>query len=326
MPGAEGFDALLSSLIGSRIVICMHRKADLDAFCSAYALGSLIPGAIIACPDEPNLPVREFSAKMGVDVALLGSLKPPDFAGMLVVDAGSLSMLDHPKNWEILALIDHHKRTPGAERINAKHELIDDRAPATCQIVSRSLDDSQLNEKTAFALAIGIISDTARFKGGNAESFAQIARMLSISRKEYSDALAIAEPEATADEKAFMLSCAKGAEIREYRGFVIASTVVNGNESDASSFLSEAADIAFAASWRVDERTTRVSARARKSVKIKLNEVMLEIGTKFGASGGGHSKAAGANAKARPEEVLRACVNIAMEHIDKCVEKDGVQP
>ena len=70
-----------------------------------------------------------------------------------------------------------------------------------------------------------------------------------------------------------------------------------------SSSISEFADVAFAASWRRDEKETRVSARARKNIPIKLNEVMAKVGAQFSATGGGHAKAAGANAKEKPIDI-----------------------
>ncbi|MBU0586111.1 DHH family phosphoesterase [Candidatus Micrarchaeota archaeon] len=314
MASASEFQDFLLKHRESRIAIVMHRNADLDALSSAYALNSIFPNSIIAAPDEMNKPSRDFAKETGITVNQLGKLKKEQFDGLIVVDAATYVMVEEARGWNVLCIIDHHHAPPEAERISADLEICVPDSPSTAQLVSSLIPDP--SPSVAFALAIGIISDTARFKGGNIQSFEEIARLLKISGKSYSEALAIAEPELAPDEKMFILSCFQKCNVVAYKNFVIATTIVHASESDSSSSLSEFADIAFAASYRAHEQETRVSARARKHVPIKLNEVMREVGERFFASGGGHPKAAGANAKARPEEVLEYCVEAVKDALD----------
>ncbi len=310
----DKFQEFLSRHKSSKLAIAMHRNADLDALCSAYALSTLLPNAVLVTPDEMNLPARSLAKDLGVKVFLFSQLNRLEYDGLIVVDSGSYVMMDEARKWKILMMVDHHQRSPEAERISGEVELWDGTSPSNCQIVASALP--AINENAAFALAIGIISDTARFKGGNAQSFEQLARMLGICGKTYAQALEYAEPERAADEKVFILSAFRKAEVVTYKDTVIATTVVSGNESDASSSISEFADIAFAASWRAQEKETRVSARARKSVQVKMNEIMRKVGEQFSSTGGGHAKAAGAGAKERPEKVLAACVEAVKDALD----------
>ena len=82
------------------------------------------------------------------------------------------------------------------------------------------------------------------------------------------------------------------------------------HESFVSSALSDFADAAFVGKWKRREGETKVSARARRSIPVPLNEVMMQVGKEFGGAGGGHAKAAGASAKGKPEIVLKRCVEI----------------
>jgi nanoRNase/pAp phosphatase (c-di-AMP/oligoRNAs hydrolase) len=91
-------------------------------------------------------------------------------------------------------------------------------------------------------------------------------------------------------------------------GYLVATSEVGSNESDAASLITEAADVAFVAKWKDREQETRISARARPGVKIPLNKVMGEVAEALGGAGGGHPKAAGAALKAHSDEALRECV------------------
>lgn len=311
----ENFSDFLKKYGNRKIALGIHRNADLDALSSAYALSSLFPNSQILTPDEMNSPAKNFANDFGIKVSEFSKVKKEQFEGIIILDSGSYALIKDAKSWKVLCYIDHHQKSEGEERISADLEIWDGSSPSTSQIVSSLMEKP--NAKSAFALAVGIISDTARFKNGNAQTFSELARLLEISGKTYAEALKYAEPELQADEKINILEAFQKAEAHIYKNFVIATTVVNSNESNASSFLSEVADIAFCASWKLKEKTTRVSARARKHVPVALNRIMSKIGKEFGASGGGHAKAAGANAKEKPEIVLKRCVELAKDAFDE---------
>ncbi|MFA5077119.1 MAG: DHH family phosphoesterase [Candidatus Micrarchaeia archaeon] len=308
------FPSFVKKYAKAKVAIGLHRNADPDALCSGYALSTIFPDSILITPDDMGLPAKSLAAELGIKVHEFKKTSRAQYEGLIVVDAGSYSMIKEARDWKILGLIDHHQKSPPAERIAAEFELWDAASPSTCQLVSQLIQSPE--PKAAFALAVGIVSDTARFKGGNAQSFSELARLLGICGKSYKEVLEWAEPERAPEEKMAMLSALSRAKCVAYKNFVIATTTVGGNESDASSSLSEFADISFAASWKAREKTTRVSARARKNVKIAMNEIMAAIGKRFGATGGGHAKAAGANALEKPEAVLEACVSAVKDALD----------
>lgn len=314
---SSDFLSFLSKHKDSKLAIGMHRNADLDALCSAYALSTIFTNSTLVTPDEMNVPAKNLAKDFGISVKEFKQVRKEEFDGMIVVDSGSFVMIDDARKWKILCLIDHHQKAPENERIGAEVEIWDGNSPSTSQIIASILPE--ISKKAAFALSIGIVSDTARFKSGNVQSFEQLAKLMKICGKSYAEILNYAEPEREADEKVGILSALAKANVITYRNFVIATTIVPKNESDASSALTEYADVAFSASWRNDVKETRVSSRARKSVTFALNELMRKVGEHFSATGGGHAKAAGANAKARPEEVLEFCVEAAKDAIDSSV-------
>lgn len=297
-----------------KVAIGMHRNADLDALCSAYALSAIFPNSVILTPDEMNRPAKNFAKDMGISVKEFKSVKKEQFDGLIVVDCGTYALISEAKGWKILCHIDHHKKGEGEEVITSELQLWDPDSPSTCEIIAKNIP--KITKEAAFALSIGIVSDTARFKNGRAETFAELAKLIPICGKSYSEILKYAEPEREADEKVAILKAFREASVLTYKNFVIATTIVSKNESDSSSSLSEFADIAFSASWKSREKETRLSSRARKHVPIAMNKIMAGIGEKFSASGGGHAKAAGANAKERPEKVLEACVEAVKDALD----------
>lgn len=310
----DDFQAFVQKYRAKKLAIGMHRNADLDALSSAYALSTVFTDATIVTPDEMNVPAKNFAKDFGIVVKEFKQLNKAQFDGLIVVDSGSYVMIEEARKWNVICLIDHHQRAPENEMITAPVEVWDGTSPSTAQLVASNLHEISAN--AAFALAIGIVSDTARFKSGNVQSFEQLAKLLKICGKTYAEALNYAEPEREADEKVGILSALAKANVVTYRNFVIATTIVPKNESDSSSALTEYADVAFSASWRNDAKETRVSARARKNVPFALNLLMRKVGEQFSATGGGHAKAAGANAKERPEKVLEACVEAVKDALD----------
>lgn len=313
--------SFFSSISDKSIAIGTHRKADIDALASAYAISSLFKNAVICMSDEPNTASKELAVKLGIKYTALDKLNPKKFHGMVVVDTSAYELLKEAKKWDVLAIIDHH-HADGRD-MKAQYELIDEHAPSTCELVTDLLFGrywnaaDKIDKKIAFALACGIISDTARFKNSSAKTFDLLAKLMMISGAEYGELLVYAEPEFEADEKIAILKCYQRLNFMISGNFVIVTSEVGSNESLAAASLSDVADIVFVASWREKDQETRISARSRKHVKVELNKVMGDVGKSFGASGGGHIHAAGATAKCKPDEALKRCIDITLHEFSK---------
>ena len=51
--------------------------------------------------------------------------------------------------------------------------------------------------------------------------------------------------------------------------------------------------------------------------KIKMNEVLFEVGKRLNGAGGGHAKAAGASVPTDLRNALDTCVTVLKEFLDK---------
>jgi nanoRNase/pAp phosphatase (c-di-AMP/oligoRNAs hydrolase) len=304
--GHEKFGRFLASYGDKKVIITTHTRADADAISSAYALSKAIPKSIICIEDELGEDAELLVQKFGIETTNFSKLNKKDFEGLVVVDTSAYTLLPQAKGWKILCIIDHH-RSDGRD-MKAELEIIDETSPSSAEIVANIVP--RIDKETAFALSVGIIADGARFKSARAETFAMLAKLMKKSGAEYSELLSFAEPEPKAEAKIAILTAMKRVEFVYSAGYLIATSEVGSNESDAASLIAEAADVAFVAKWKDFENETRISARARKSVHVPLNKVMAEVAKELGGAGGGHQKAAGAALKVHTDEALKKCVEV----------------
>lgn len=304
----EVFREFLKKYGHGKVVIATHTRADADGISSAYALSKAIPGSTIATAEEMNEGAKQLSARLGAEPADLGKLDRKQYDGLVVVDTSAYTLLPQAKGWKILCIIDHH-RADGRD-MKGEFEILDQESPSTAEIITGlfGANGIAIPKDVAFGLAVAVIADAARFKSARKETFSALAGLMEAAGAPYDELLSYAEPEPKEEVKIAILSAMKRVEFVYAAGHIIATSEVGSNESDAASLISEAADVAFVANWKDRERESRISARARRSVRVPLNEVMGEVGRALGGAGGGHRKAAGASVKAHTKEALKKCV------------------
>ena len=296
---------------GRGFVITSHRNADIDSLCCMYALHAFFPKAVLALPGDVEEPAEGFAKELGMKWEKLSSLDPRDFEGLVVVDTSAPSLVPGGEAWRKLLIVDHHVKN--GFMFEAEYEVRDEDAPSAAEIMAEILPE--LSQKVAFALACGIVSDSARFKGGRKLTFETFVKLMDISGKEYQEILKWGEPELTLKLKGEVLEALRNMKVQSAGSYLIASVEVKDNESLIASSISEFADVALAAKWKESEGATKVSARGRKSVGVKLNEVLAQVAREYGGAGGGHPKAAGCAAKERPDIVLRRIIELVKEKL-----------
>lgn len=309
MKAAEIFSSFYSKYKNSKIVVATHKNADVDAVASAYVLKKYLPNSTIAIPEKIAYDAENFAKKFSIKFEWFEKLNSKNFDGLVAVDTFSRSLLP-AENWNVLMIIDHHKGEPD---FDAKYKIIDENAGATSQIVAELLPN--IDRESAFVLAAGIVSDTARFKRGDLRIFETFTELLNKSGKTYEEVYDLGEPEKLNDTKKAVLTALQRVEFLEIAGYIVALSYVGAKESIASGLLSDIADIAFVASYKEDEKIVRISARAGKNIKVKLNELMKDVGVALGGDGGGHEKAAGAQGKGTEQEALKKCVEVLRKYI-----------
>jgi nanoRNase/pAp phosphatase (c-di-AMP/oligoRNAs hydrolase) len=300
-----------------KIAIATHNRADVDALSSAYALSKAFPYSIICTSEEMSEGAKMLAEKLDVHPAELSTLKKEEFEGLVVVDTSAYTLVPQAKGWKILCIVDHHRKE--GRDIKGDYEVIDEAAPSAAEIVAEICPT--IDKDSAFGLCVGIIADGARFKSARANTFNVLHNMMHIAKADYSELLSYAEPEPKQEAKIAILSAMKRLNFVYAAGYIIATTEVGSNEADSASLISEAADVCFVAKWKDREKETRISSRARRSVKVPLNQVMAEVAKELGGAGGGHPKAAGAALKVHTEEALKKCVEV----FTRIAERGGFQ-
>lgn len=288
-----------------KVVIFLHRNADLDAVCSALALTSRLKQAVLCAPDGIGEQAKEFLEYIGGEVIEKAERELPG----IVVDTGSYALIENVGERDFVCVIDHHSETS----IKSEYLFTDKHASSCCEIVYDMLED--VDEKTAFILAVGILSDSARFKKANIKTFSAFLKLLETSKKDYQEMLRHAEPKREWKLKQRLYNGIKDAKTMKIGEYMVLGTIVDKNESDMASVLCEIGDVSFG--LKPDKRGTRISARANHNTDIKLNEIMKKIGAAWKGNGGGHEKAAGAFVVLTPEKALEVCFRSVEETLRK---------
>ncbi len=300
---ASEFERFLAKYGKEPLIILTHNKADPDAIASAFALHKALPNSVIATHEEMREGAKRLVERFNIKIYTLDQLKKEDWAGLVVVDTSSYTLVPQARGWKVLLIIDHHK-SEGRD-MEGEFNIIDEEAASAAEVVCGLL--KEVDKEAAFALAVAIVADGARFKSARLQSFEQLARMMRICGAPYSELLEYAEPELPPDKKLAILNTAFNCTVEVVAGYVVARGVAKeGGESDVSSFLTEMADVAFVSRRKGEE--TRISARARKHVHVPLQKVMAAVASSLGGQGGGHAKAAGASVRADPEVALEECI------------------
>ena len=294
----------------SNVLIMGHRFADFDAFgaCVGLAQIAMFCGArvniVTNMADRNLVDCRNLLASAGeyrsifVDTADAMDLLE---TGTLVVvaDVNNLKITEVPElayRTELLAIIDHHRKTAEFDR-DPDVEYIEPSASAACELVAEMLEqvlpNDELSAAEATLMLAGITLDTKHFSkdtGTRTFSAAMYLRdrgadpttVESLFRESYSD---------------YMREARFRSNVEIYRD-KIAITVVEDDESSAADRIiaSKAADNllmvnGIQASFAVVRIGDTLHLSARSSGAINVQLIVEELG------GGGHFAAAGAQIK-----------------------------
>jgi nanoRNase/pAp phosphatase (c-di-AMP/oligoRNAs hydrolase) len=309
------FLSFLNKYKNKKLAITTHRESDLDGIASCFAISSIFPKSEIFLVDKPDDEVNLLINKLGIKVKLLSEVaNKAQYSGLIIVDSATSALVTGIDGWKVLCIIDHHRKI--GKDIPAEFEIIDEGSPSASEIVANIIP--KISPHVAFALCVGIISDTAQFNSGRMETFETLGKLMRISGASYLELLFYAEPPKSVDKKIAIAKAVQKMDFTEYKGMIIATCRSGSSESDAASMLASKLDVAFVAKKdSKDNRYTRISGRVNKNTEVRLNEVMLEVGKRLDGKGGGHHKAAGARVLARPEDALKTCVDVLKVWMDK---------
>jgi len=302
---------ILDELNEKRVVITAHRKADIDAVASIFAINDKLDDALIAVSEETDEGAEALLAHLGVPLTDLEALNPSHYDGLVLLDTSTTVLVPAAKGWKVLLVIDHHQ--PEGRDIEGEYNIIRPDSPSTAEIIANELD-FDLSPKAAFALCCGIVSDTARFKSARKETFITLGKLMEICGSTYEEILKYSEYSREKDERIAILKGFQRTEYFEAGRYLLATSRVGSHSSDVAGYLAEVAHASFVGDYKERDDETRLSARASKEFPVPLNEVLSKVGKELGGEGGGHKKAAGCSVKGdKTEEVLRKCIEITKE-------------
>jgi nanoRNase/pAp phosphatase (c-di-AMP/oligoRNAs hydrolase) len=300
----KNFPLIESGKLKSALVLC-HRNADVDAYCSAYGVVSLLEqinpkvDIAIASPNGLSAIAKKVQDRFSKKVTEMPNIPKADL--IVIVDTGDLSLLGGwsdelrftkaPK-----VFIDHHPLMKSTESV-ADLILVDDRAFSCSEIVHRIFKAKRTNmtKDVAQALLIGIMFDSQHLAIADCKTVKVVAELCKKGASP-SEAKKVLEMPRSLPKVIAHVKAAK--RLRAYRAedLVIAITNVKSFQATvANSLLGLGVDLAFALGSHEDG--VRGSLRATQSFYSKTGvhlgiDIAEKVASTLKGKGGGHSTAA----------------------------------
>ena len=285
------------------LVLC-HRNADVDAYCSAYAIVSLLKqinpkvNISITSPKGLSALARRVQDRLRMDLTESPNIKEADL--IVVVDTGDLSLLesfeDEIKSTKATKIfIDHHPLTKSVESV-ADFLLIDEKASSCSEIIYELFKAKKVGliQDVAQALLTGILFDSQHLAIADCKTIkivSELCKSASLTTSKELLEMPRSLPEIIAHMKA-----AKRLRVYRAREWIIAITDVNSFQASvANAFLGLGADVAFVLGSF--ENGVKGSLRATQSFYLKTKvhlgiDIAQKVASILKGKGGGHPTAA----------------------------------
>lgn len=322
----QKFSSLLSKASRSNCLITFHSLGDLDALAGAYVFSRFCKNAKIVIPDHINAEARHFALQNALTLYSLADVQGEKFGLTILLDCSSAKLAPHLAGRKIDAIIDHHEKHD--DELFAPLKIKDENASSVCEMLSFLLPAKKIDEKTAFALAAGIVSDSAHFRSANAKTFKAMHALLQKCGCSYQQLLKQCHVPEDFSQRTTTLQSFQRMQFENAGSYIIAWSITNAYESHAAlSLIGIGADFAFVG--HAGKKMARISARMDSSLSLPISmaDVMREVAPLIGGSGGGHKYAAGASgdSPARLNEALSACVRLTNKKLLALKDNGHVQ-
>ncbi|MCP8320885.1 MAG: DHH family phosphoesterase [archaeon] len=309
------------------IVLC-HRNADVDAYCSAYAVTSFLKqinpevNVSIASPKGLSTLTRRVQDRFRIDFIESPNILKADL--IVVVDTGDLSLLegwgDELKSTKAPRIfIDHHPLTESIKSV-ADLLLIDEKASSCSEIIYEIFKTKKvkLMQDVAQALLTGILFDSQHLTIADCRTIKIVTELckrgafLALSKE-------LLEMPRSMPEIIAHMKAAKRLRACRAREWIIAITNVSSFQASvANAILDLGADLAFALGERENE--VRGSLRATQSfyskTKVHLGiDIAQKVASILEGKGGGHSTAASLSSPCTIDETVSCFLSTLSEKL-----------
>jgi nanoRNase/pAp phosphatase (c-di-AMP/oligoRNAs hydrolase) len=297
---------LFRSLVkGKKVLFLSHVRPDMDTLCSSLAFTHFFSREC-----TPTFGVVEPLSDFQIDQIHFFSIRPKlissvnDFDVVICVDfrspnqGGPLShALQSYKGH--LVILDHHHPSPDEfKRISLA--LIKPHSISTTQLAAQiGLEmKGDFTKPIATALAMGIVTDSARFMVANPQTFALFDFLVQKSGKPYEEILSRAVPVSPIHERVGIFHSLKNAKLVSAGDFLFASiSSPHPTGQIASALIQMGADVGLCFSHSPEGvfASIRVSGRAHSELGYDAMRLITPFAQQHGGSGGGHARAAQLN-------------------------------
>ena len=188
----DDFMTFLAAHRGRRILYLAHRQADCDAIGSAYAMSTVLAGAV-GCFQSIKTSGADLASSLNLTVLINPSVN--EYEAVVIMDTMNTDLLGAPLPPEF-SLIDHH--IAGGHRHSDFHNTLLPAAKwawvqpreATCVVVTELLMAHALpiSRSAGLALLAGIMTDTSMLERAGPSSFRALAAIMEATGLSLSDA------------------------------------------------------------------------------------------------------------------------------------------
>ncbi|MEM3704103.1 MAG: DHH family phosphoesterase [Candidatus Bathyarchaeia archaeon] len=319
---------MMDELNAKLVVLLCHHNADPDAICSAYALSSLIK------KHKPQVDVQ-IGAAHGISRLSKHVLKylpitvenQPDIEKadlIMFLDTNTIQQLNNiadkvKASKAPIVVIDHHATHPETEKM-AKLCIMDESASSTCEIIYNFYKEAntQIEEKDAKALFLGIAFDTRHFVLASSSTLKIVAELIDLGINAQ-EALAVLSLPMDFSERVARLKACKRAKLFKMGDWIIALSHVSAYQASAARAIIElGAHVAVVAGQKNEslEISLRCTREFHEKTGIHLGkDIAKTLGEYLNGMGGGHSTAAGVNGVGDFEVGLKRCLRLLKEKI-----------
>lgn len=326
-PGRVVADALIEELSRGDSLFLVHQSADPDAIGSAFALARAFGGRI---GESAGLAAsaRRLAERVGADIDPMPHFHK--YARVVLVDTSSLTGLGpyaSKMRPEDALMIDHHAYGDLAAR--ARVAWVDGSRASCAEVVLGVLDRAGRppDADAAFALAVGIVADSARFRHGGLDPVRAFLRLAEPHGFSVADCFAVLDDEEPGDDlprRVANVRAASRASVDVLDRLVVTVSHVSAFEASAAAGLVRlGADLAVVSSEKGGRG--RVSARGSHTLLgrgVHLGQVANAVALETaGWGGGGHEGAAGLNG---PRPAARVAEAVAAAALARARAPQGV--
>jgi nanoRNase/pAp phosphatase (c-di-AMP/oligoRNAs hydrolase) len=321
------FPLIEAKRLGHAIILC-HRNADVDAYCSAYAVASLLKqinqevSIGVASPRGLSKLTERVQDRFKIDLTESPDISEADL--IVVVDTGDLSLLegfeDELKSTNATKIfIDHHPLTESIKSV-ADLLLIDEKVSSCSEIIYQifKAKKAKLMQDVTQALLTGILSDSLNLAIADCGTIKIVTELCKRGALLTSSRELLEMPRNIPEIIAHM-KAAKRLRAYRARDWIIAITNVRSFQASiANALLDLGADLSFALGDRDNE--VRGSLRSTRSfyskTKVHLGmDIAQKVASILEGKGGGHSTAASLSSQSTVDETVSCFLSVLSEKL-----------